>query len=238
MRRLSSGLAALIIVGSGAAQAQAQAQGDPPSMRPSLFISPNGQPFRAKAGEPYPVARWFAQVDSNGDGKIDRTEFRADAASFFRALDTNRDGVIDGFEIQNYEHNVVPEILGAFRVAEGAEGSIVGMRHGPPIGGGASPRPRGRGKPKKDYSGDGDGSDVVMGGAVPYELLPEPEPVSAADTNLNGRVNLADFLAAADRRFNRLDSKGQGYLTLDGLPKTPVQQAAEDRAAAAAKGAR
>ena len=236
MRRLSSGLAALIIVGSGAAQAQAQ--GDPPSMRPSLFISPNGQPFRAKAGEPYPVARWFAQVDSNGDGKIDRTEFRADAASFFRALDTNRDGVIDGFEIQNYEHNVVPEILGAFRVAEGAEGSIVGMRHGPPIGGGASPRPRGRGKPKKDYSGDGDGSDVVMGGAVPYELLPEPEPVSAADTNLNGRVNLADFLAAADRRFNRLDSKGQGYLTLDGLPKTPVQQAAEDRAAAAAKGAR
>lgn len=182
------------------------------------------------------MARWFAQVDSNGDGKIDRTEFRADAASFFRALDTNRDGVIDGFEIQNYEHNVVPEILGAYRVAEGAEGTVAGTRHGYPGGGGG--RPRGKGKPKKDYSGDGDGGDVVMGGAVPYELLPEPEPVSAADTNLNGRVDLADFLAAADRRFNRLDSKGQGYLTLDGLQKTPVQQAADDRAAAAAKGAR
>ena len=233
MRRLSSGLAALIIVNSGAALAQVQS--DPPTAQPSLFVSPNGQPFRAKAGEPYPVTRWFAQVDSNGDGKIDRTEFRADAASFFRALDTNRDGVIDGFEVQNYEHNVVPEILGAYRVAEGAEGTVAGTRHGYPGGG---DRPRGKGKPKKDYSGDGDGGDVVMGGAVPYELLPEPEPVAAADTNLNGRIDLADFLAAADRRFNRLDSKGLGYVTLDGLPKTPVQQAAEARAAAAAKAAR
>lgn len=235
MRGLASGLAALVVAASGVAFAQTSAA-DPTAARPSLFVSPSGQPFRAGAGEPYPVARWFAQVDSNGDGKIDRTEFRADAASFFKALDTNRDGVIDGFEIQNYEHNVVPEILGAYRVAEGADGTVAGARRGYPGGGGG--RPRGKGKPKKDYSGDGDGSDVVMGGAVPYELLPEPEPVSAADTNLNGRIDLADFLAAADRRFNRLDSKGQGYLTLEGLPKTPVQQAAEDRAAAAAKGAR
>jgi hypothetical protein len=68
-----------------------------------------------------------------------------------------------------------------------------------------------------------------MGGAEPYELFSLPEPVTSADTNLTGRVTLSDFLAAAGRRFDRLDVKGQGYVTLADLPKTPVQRAAEGK---------
>jgi hypothetical protein len=86
---------------------------------PGLFISPSGQPFRSARGEPYPVVRWFAQADKNGDGRIDRAEFRADAEAFFRVLDSNHDGVIDAFELQAYEEKVAPEILGAFRVRVG-----------------------------------------------------------------------------------------------------------------------
>lgn len=191
---------------AGAAQAES-----PLPLGPSLFISPNGQPFRSAPGEPYPVARWFAAADKNGDGRIDRAEFRADAQAFFQTLDKNGDGVIDGFEVQDYEHDVVPEILGAYHSLDtGGDGQ---RRHGPAGGGRRS-------------DGDSLVGSEVMGGASAYQLIAEPEPVAAADANLTGRISLADFLAAADRRFNRLDSKGLGYLTLADLPKTPVQQVA------------
>jgi hypothetical protein len=186
----------------------------------SLFISPSGQPFRAEPGEPYPVARWFAQADRNGDGHIDRSEFRADAEAFFKQLDKNHDGVIDGFEITDYEQAVVPEILGAYRApggpADAAGGDEGERRHGHGRGG------AGGGQRSDDSAGGAE----VMGGAAPYELLADPEPVAAADQTLSGHVSLADFLAAADRRFDRLDAKGLGYLILADLPKTPVQRAA------------
>ncbi len=186
-------------------------------MGPSLFISPNGQPFRSAPGEPYPVARWFAAVDKNGDGKIDRTEFRADAQAFFETLDKNKDGVIDGFEVSDYEHDVVPEILGAYRSSDVAG---AGERHHRPPSGDRRRRGGRKGDPDSLVGAD------VMGGASSYQLIAEPEPIAAADANLTGRISLADFLVAADRRFNRLDGKSQGFLTLADLPKTPVQQLA------------
>ena len=186
----------------------------------SLFISPMGQPFRAEPGEPYPVARWFAQADRNGDGRIDRAEFRADAEAFFKTLDTNHDGVIDGFEVSNYEHNVVPEILGAYRQPYRGDG---GQRDGGLQGGEGGHHRQGGGGQRP---GDSAGGDEVMCGATPYELLSEPEPVASADRGLTGRITLADFLVAADRRFALLDTKGLGALTLADLPMTPIQQAA------------
>src|ERR1700722_8716528 len=95
--------------------ARAQADFDDASAWPNVFISPFGQPFRAKDGAPYPVADWFKQVDKNVDGKIDHAEFLADAGVFFDALDVNKDGVLDNFEVSRYERRIAPEILG-FRV--------------------------------------------------------------------------------------------------------------------------
>jgi hypothetical protein len=203
--------------------AQPAAPVAPPAMRgPSLFISPSGQPFRAAAGEPYPVVRWFAQADTNGDGRIDRAEFRADAAAFFRVLDKDHDGVIDPFEMQAYENEVVPEILGAFRVPEGGLGSVgeaQGLQsdHRARRGlFGLGPRPP-----------DDPDEVSVASGAAPFELIPDPEPLAAADLAMDGHITLAEFLTAADRRFDRLDKKGLGYLTLAGLPKTLAQTTGE-----------
>jgi hypothetical protein len=185
----------------------------------TLFISPSGQPFRAAPGEPYPVGQWFAQADKNKDGHLDRAEFRADAEAFFHILDENHDGVIDGFEVQDYEQKIAPEISGAYGAASGfSSGSGGGRRrHGGPD----SPGAGGRG-PSAD-------SSAVMQGAAVYGLLDEPEPVSATDLNLDSRITLAEFLVMADRRFDLLDAKHLGYLTLDTLPKTPAQIMSEPK---------
>jgi Ca2+-binding EF-hand superfamily protein len=47
----------------------------------------------------------------------------------------------------------------------------------------------------------------------PAMLIADPEPVSSADLALNSRITLAEWLQAADRRFDLLDKKRQGFLT-------------------------
>jgi hypothetical protein len=182
----------------------------PPALGGGLFISPAGQPFRARPGEPYPVAAWFAQVDTNHDGKIDRAEFRADFEAFFKVLDENHDGVIDGFELADYEQKVAPEILGAYFVRDPAA---------PPD---SDDRARDRRDPQRLNVANASAASVFSG-AAPYSLEPTPEPVAAADLASDNHITLAEFLRVADRRFDRLDVKHLGYLTLDTLPKTLAQ---------------
>ena len=90
---------------------------------PNVFFSPHGQPFRAPAGAPYPIADWFKAADRNGDGKVDQAEFIADAEAFFAVLDVKGDGVLDGEEISFYEHRIAPEVLG-MRVTVYADGRM------------------------------------------------------------------------------------------------------------------
>lgn len=210
--------------------AQPPAASPVPMRGPSLFISPSGQPFRSPAGQPYPVVRWFAQVDRRGDGRIDRAEFRADAEAFFRTLDTNHDGVIDPFELQAYENQVVPEILGAFRVP----GADDDGQFAPPV-----ERPGPRGLFGRRKSPPDPGADSVADGAAPFELIPDPEPIAAADLAMDGHITLAEYMTVIDRRFDRLDKKHLGYLTAADLPKPLAQTASEPppgRAAAAGGG--
>jgi len=44
--------------------------------------------------------RMFARLDTNGDGIVDREEYRAQAAQRFDRMDTNKDGKIDAAERQ------------------------------------------------------------------------------------------------------------------------------------------
>ena len=66
--------------------------------------------------------------------------------------------------------------------------------------------------------------DVSGVGASPYGFFNAPEPVTAADTDFRGLVFKANFLKLADHHFTVLDKDGVGYLTLDKLPKTLIQQ--------------
>jgi EF hand/EF-hand domain pair len=212
-----------------------------------LFVSPAGEPYRGKPGDAYPVALWFKQADLNHDGVITRDEFRADHKGFFEALDYDDAGYLDGPKIAFYESKVLPDLFAGERVGmltpngprkpgielavdvpgrDGAQlirvqqGSLAGMIGGPTnqdsqtVEGAKGPIPGlGARRPVK--------KELV--GAAAYGLLQEAEPIRAADTNLDGLVSKAEFMAAADRRFALLDKRHDGKLTLDELPQTSVQ---------------
>jgi hypothetical protein len=225
---------------------------------PNVFFSPHGRPFRAPAGAAYPVADWFSEADRNGDGKLDREEFAADAAAFFDVLDLNGDGALDADEIAIYEQRIAPEVLGV-RVTVYADGrsragpggarlwlAQYGQMEGPISQNGHDTsdvipgRPAHGGDPNQgavlpqDVQPNSPGrgnADPELTGAAPYSLIAEPEPVTASDPDylFNGRVNRARFLAHAHDNFALLDPKNRGYLTLAELPQSPVQAMIERR---------
>ena len=207
--------------------------GDNRPPRAHLFISPSGEPFRGEDG----LGHWLAQADANHDGAVMLEEFRADALHSFKFLDTNGDGVIDGFEKQHYERDIVPEI-GVMTFDEGPQqrpsgGGRRGGRGGGMGGGGMGRGGMGRGGGMGGNSGDaGDRSAVLeqqqalsripaagRDGAARFSLLNEPEPIGAADLDVDGKVTLAEWMTATDRRFAKLDHDKTGRLTRESLLK-------------------
>lgn len=213
--------AASILLAAGGTLGAPTSAGDDDST-PNVFISPCGQPFRARAGAPYPVADWFKGADKNADGRLDRAEFVADAEAFFKVLDRNGDGVLNRYEVAIYEQRVAPEIVGIRVLLDAASGA-------------ASLWPAQYRQPNSiDPSGDQPpapvapkGLDESGLGASPYGFFEEPEPVMTANLDLNGMIRKANFLKVAGMHFDALDTGGAGYLTLAGLPKTSVQKLIE-----------
>jgi hypothetical protein len=197
---------------------------------PNLFISPAGKPFRAEIGQPYAVAQWFAEADANHDGRLDRTEFKADAEAFFTVLDRNGDGALNNFEVAVYERRIAPEILALIASADAprlwraqyipptrnsGDGASYGSDTRIDPGGGRPNEPRRRNP-----------TDELGQGAQPFSLIGAPEPVTSADPNylFSGFVRKTAFLQTIDQRFSQLDTAAQGYLTLAGLPQTAAQR--------------
>lgn len=181
------------------------------------FISPMGEPFRGRVGGRDAFVAWFVQADSNHDNTLTLNELQADADRFFAKLDLNRDGQIDPDELVQYEWEIAPEIQVNSRFKR--PGAPV-IRDDPlsldaPANG---KRHRNRDR-EAAYDPDG------LQGASRYALLNMPEPVAAADANLNRAISLSEFRQAAIIRFQLLDGRHQGKLTLQDLearlPKLP-----------------
>jgi len=179
------------------------------------FISPMGEPFRARTPGDDTVASWFRRADRDGDGMLTVYEMQADADRFFAKLDTNHDGEIDPDELVQYEWDVAPEIQvnSKLRRPRSAAASQDKPSH-------TEERRRG-----PHFGDEGYDLDGLQGGAR-YALLNIPEPVAAADADFNRAITLDEFRQAAVARFQLLDTRREGRLTLAELklllPKIPA----------------
>ena len=253
-RRFTGWLSGSLAAGGLFHAVPALARGGDDDGPPNVFFSPHGRPYRAPPGAPYPVVDWFKDADRNGDGKVAIDEFLADAAAFFDVLDLKGQGVLGASEIAVYEQKIAPEVLGmrvtVYASERGAGQPRLwlaqfgpgqgGPQEGPVLGHGndgpsTMPNQPGSGGPDdngvlppdvKPNNPSQPDPNALLTGAAPYSLTGEPEPVTAADPDylLLGVVKKAPFLAHARDNFALLDQAGAGYLTLDGLPLSPVEK--------------
>jgi EF hand len=176
------------------------------------FISPMGEPFRARSVTDDTLADWFARADRNRDGMLTADEMQADAERFYALLDTDHNGEIDPDEIANYEWEIAPDIQVMSKTRR-APGEVA-----------ASPRPLHEDKDsgrRRSRAAKEEEANLGIGGglqgAARYGLLNIPEPVAAADMDFDRGISLAEFRQAAVTRFALLDSGHSGRLTLTQL---------------------
>ena len=175
------------------------------------FISPMGEPFRARSATDDTLADWFNQADLNHDGYLTVNEMIADADRFFKKLDTNHDGMIDPDEIANYEWEIAPDIQVMSRTKR-APGDVQRFRKRQETMNVAIAKGSANERPPTTIQH----LELV----TPSRALQDtacsifPEPVAAADTNFDRVVTLEEFKAAAIERFQLLDTRHQGTLTL------------------------
>ena len=191
-------------------------------VRPVLFISPMGEPFRPKGDSDDPVKRWFDQADRNHDGKLTIGEMMLDADRFFATLDKDGNGELLPDEVNAYEQNVAPEIRiyqrRPDRYADSGDKADRGDDDD-------LYRNRDRGGSRSSAKARSTASSGVMG-AGRYAFLNIPNPVASADDDVNRAVDRREFSEAAAERFRDLDPGQTKALTLAMLPKTPAQVAA------------
>jgi hypothetical protein len=114
---------------------------------------------------------------------------------WFKVLDRKGDGEIDPADVEIYETVLAPEARGG------------GFDMGGPMMG-----DDGQAKAAEI------GSTRVMSGLARFNYLGSPEPVTAADSSLNGGVTPIEFMSAAKRRFDLLDTDHDGKITKKELP--------------------
>lgn len=175
------------------------------------FISPMGEPFRARTPDDDTLADWFGQADRDHDGVLTAEEMRADAERFFGKLDSNHDGEIDPDELANYEYEIAPDIqvMSSTKRAPGTPAPASRQSRNPDD---EMSRDRQNARRDQDYARLGIGG--ALQGAARYGLLNLPEPVAAADSDFNRGVTLDEFRQAAIARFQLLDTTRSGALTL------------------------
>lgn len=185
----------------------------PPFAR--VYIAPMGEPVRTD-GFTDPMRKWFDQADTDHDGKLTLAELQADSDRFFTTLDKDRSGELDPQEMSDYENIVAPEIK-LYQPGQDKRPRTGQQRHA------AKAAARSRANYEAPY------------GAGLWASLNIPEPIAAADYDLNRGISRAELAQAAVNRWPLLDRQGLGYLTYAALAKSPAQmdidacRAAEDK---------
>jgi hypothetical protein len=175
----------------------AQPAPPPPTHWGNLFLSPMGEPFRS-SGPADNIGAWFARADGDRDGALVPAEMKRDSARFFAMLDTDGDGEIEPNEMARYENEIAPEVQLGLQMRSAKVGDWRG----------------GRQRRMQVFK-------VGLDGAGRFSFLNIPQPVMAADLDMNRGVSRSEFEQAAGQRFALLDKDRDGRLVRAELPLLP-----------------
>lgn len=154
-------------------------------------VALSGEPLLFESGESCrdAQARWFARADRNKDGHVDLAEAKADAATFFAAVDVDGSGTVTPTELTDYRVKTYPAEY---------RGSI------------ANPMP-----PDKPPAKTPGGTEIQDPEVRRYLMTPiTTDLVMSADADLDFRVTLPEIQAKLTERGARLDTDGDGALSL------------------------
>jgi hypothetical protein len=155
---------------------------------------------------------WAA--DADGDGRIMRDEMRAYMERRFGLMDQDSDGLVQVQAMQRMlGHERQARVIA--EAGAGKDGGAGKGRGGPGGPGGGTGGPGGAGGPPPgDRPLGGDRADAAP--PPPGRAMPYPE-----DSNDDGQIDRAEFLAPALAMFADQDRNGDGVLTADELPPPP-----------------
>jgi Ca2+-binding EF-hand superfamily protein len=152
------------------------------------------------------------KIDSNGDGVITRAEAQAGAAAMFARLDVNKDGKLDKSDREARRAEMREKVFAMLDTNK--DGSISKQEfmadrdfgHGRMGDGHRGPGGPGMG------DGDGPGMDGHHGKQWGHHggMM---KMAKMADTNHDGAISQAEFMAAADKHFDMVDTNKDGQIT-------------------------
>ncbi len=176
----------------------------PMSMAALRGAGREGPPMRPELAYVY----LLKTADTNKDGKISKEEFAARQDALFTEIDADKDGSITPKEMRDYRRAKME----AFRAAnprperanaEGMDGKKGGKEHAERDG--------------KRH--EGRKSEGREGGKRPGGRM--NAMFAMVDTDGNGQISKAEFTAAGEKMFTRLDKNNDGVISIDDMPDRP-----------------
>jgi Ca2+-binding EF-hand superfamily protein len=164
----------------------------------------DGPPMRPELAYVY----LLKTADTNKDGKVSKEEFAARQDALFTEIDANKDGSITPKEMRDFRRAKME----AFRAAnprperanaEGMDGKKGGPEH-----------TERDGKRHEGRKHEGREGGKRPGGRVNAMF-------SMVDTDGNGQISKAEFTAAGEKMFTRLDKNNDGVISIDDMPDRP-----------------
>ena len=187
------------------------------------FISPMGEPFRARSATDDTLADWFSQADRNRDGVLTADEMVGRCRPLLRAARHRSEmarSIPTSSPITNRRSRPTFRSCrerGVRPASRRSEASDDRPERSPAHARAMASEWR---KPSSAIGGG-------LQGAARYGLLNMPEPVAAADTDFDRGISRAEFSAGRRARFAAARQRSIGRLTLAqleacGPPRSPM----------------
>ncbi|WP_129779923.1 EF-hand domain-containing protein [Peristeroidobacter soli] len=126
-------------------------------------------------------------MDKNGDGKITAAEYADGSKEMFSKMDANKDGSVTAQEMDAMHASMMKDKGHATARTESG--------------------------PTEDKMADKKAYDPSGTGKSMPKMMSSEEKIAKLDTNNDGKLSQAEYMAGSKERFSKMDKDGDGTLT-------------------------